>query len=89
MVIWPLSQVGGGLPKINEGDLLYMPSTCLASLRAEAAALLQTTDKLIKAFLKWLCISRTGKAETATGFRAAEMVETTIQLKPEDRGVPA
>lgn len=33
-VIWPLSQVGGEfLPKINEGDLLYMPSTLLASLR--------------------------------------------------------
>ena len=33
-VIWPLSQVGGEfLPKINEGDLLYMPSTLPASLR--------------------------------------------------------
>jgi Cu(I)/Ag(I) efflux system membrane protein CusA/SilA len=48
-VIWPLSQVGGEfLPKINEGDLLYMPSTLPGVSPAEAAALLQTTDKLIK-----------------------------------------
>ncbi|MFR0120073.1 Cu(+)/Ag(+) efflux RND transporter permease subunit SilA, partial [Escherichia coli] len=46
-VIWPLSQVGGEfLPKINEGDLLYMPSTLPGVSPAEAAALLQTTDKL-------------------------------------------
>jgi Cu/Ag efflux pump CusA len=41
--------VGGEfLPKINEGDLLYMPSTLPGVSPAEAAALLQTTDKLIK-----------------------------------------
>ncbi|WP_250692541.1 hypothetical protein, partial [Escherichia coli] len=46
-VIWPLSQVGGEfLPKINEGDLLYMPSTLPGVSPGEAAALLQTTDKL-------------------------------------------
>jgi Cu(I)/Ag(I) efflux system membrane protein CusA/SilA len=37
-VIWPLSQVGGEfLPKINEGDLLYMPSTCRLSGRSCSA----------------------------------------------------
>ncbi|WP_241188673.1 CusA/CzcA family heavy metal efflux RND transporter [Enterobacter asburiae] len=52
-VIWPLSQVGGEfLPKINEGDLLYMPSTLPGVSPAEAAALLQTTDKLIKS-VQW------------------------------------
>ncbi|XNM68168.1 efflux RND transporter permease subunit [Escherichia coli] len=46
-VIWPLSQVGGEfLPKINEGDLLYMPSTLPGVSPAEAAALLQTTGQV-------------------------------------------
>ncbi|EMR3581254.1 efflux RND transporter permease subunit, partial [Escherichia coli] len=67
-VIWPLSQVGGEfLPKINEGDLLYMPSTLPGVSPAEAAALLQTTDKLIKSVPEVASVfGKTGKAETAT-----------------------
>ncbi|MGP4880362.1 efflux RND transporter permease subunit, partial [Klebsiella pneumoniae] len=65
-VIWPLSQVGGEfLPKINEGDLLYMPSTLPGVSPAEAAALLQTTDKLIKSVPEVASVfGKTGKAET-------------------------
>ncbi|MGS1869053.1 efflux RND transporter permease subunit [Klebsiella grimontii] len=83
----PLSQVGGEfLPKINEGDLLYMPSTLPGVSPAEAAALLQTTDKLIKSVPEVASVfGKTGKAETATDSAPLEMVETTIQLKPEDQ----
>ncbi|MGV3932313.1 Cu(+)/Ag(+) efflux RND transporter permease subunit SilA, partial [Citrobacter braakii] len=89
-VIWPLSQVGGEfLPKINEGDLLYMPSTLPGVSPAEAAALLQTTDKLIKSVPEVASVfGKTGKAETATDSAPLEMVETTIQLKPEDQWRP-
>ena len=89
-VIWPLSQVGGEfLPKINEGDLLYMPSTLHGVSPAEAAALLQTTDKLIKSVPEVASVfGKTGKAETATDSAPLEMVETTIQLKPEDQWRP-
>ena len=89
-VIWPLSQVGGEfLPKINEGDLLYMPSTLPGVSPAEAAALLQTTDKLIKTVPEVASVfGKTGKAETATDSAPLEMVETTIQLKPEDQWRP-
>ncbi|MFA1017423.1 Cu(+)/Ag(+) efflux RND transporter permease subunit SilA [Enterobacter sp. SAT-E-asb] len=89
-VIWPLSQVGGEfLPKINEGDLLYMPSTLPGVSPAEAAALLQTTDKLIKTVPEVASVfGKTGKAETATDSAPLEMVETTIQLKPEEQWRP-
>ena len=89
-VIWPLSQMGGEfLPKINEGDLLYMPSTLPGVSPAEAAALLQTTDKLIKTVPEVASVfGKTGKAETATDPAPLEMVETTIQLKPEDQWRP-
>ncbi|WP_313682120.1 CusA/CzcA family heavy metal efflux RND transporter [Pantoea sp.] len=84
-VWWPLSQVGGEfLPKINEGDLLYMPSTLPGVSPGQAAALLQTTDKLIKTVPEVASVfGKTGKAETATDAAPLEMVETTIQLKPE------
>ncbi len=89
-VIWPLSQVGGEfLPKINEGDLLYMPSTLPGVSPGEAAALLQTTDKLIKTVPEVASVfGKTGKAETATDSAPLEMMETTIQLKPEDQWRP-
>ncbi|MEC5319061.1 CusA/CzcA family heavy metal efflux RND transporter [Brenneria populi subsp. brevivirga] len=84
-VIWPLSKVGGEfLPKMNEGDLLYMPSTLPGVSPGQAAALLQTTDKLIKTVPEVASVfGKTGKAETATDAAPLEMVETTIQLKPE------
>ncbi|MDF7662257.1 CusA/CzcA family heavy metal efflux RND transporter [Erwiniaceae bacterium L1_54_6] len=84
-VWWPLSQVGGEfLPKINEGDLLYMPSTLPGVSPGQAAVLLQTTDKLIKTVPEVASVfGKTGKAETATDAAPLEMVETTIQLKPE------
>lgn len=89
-VVWPLSKVGGEfLPKINEGDLLYMPSTLPGVSPGEAAALLQTTDKLIKTIPEVASVfGKTGKAQTATDSAPLEMVETTIQLKPEDQWRP-
>lgn len=89
-VIWPLSKVGGEfLPNINEGDLLYMPSTLPGVSPAEAAAMLQTTDKLIKTVPEVASVfGKTGKAETATDSAPLEMVETTIQLKSQDQWRP-
>ncbi|HAS1940186.1 TPA: CusA/CzcA family heavy metal efflux RND transporter [Enterobacter asburiae] len=83
------SQLIDLLPKINEGDLLYMPSTLPGVSPAEAAALLQTTDKLIKTVPEVASVfGKTGKAETATDSAPLEMVETTIQLKPENEWRP-
>jgi Cu(I)/Ag(I) efflux system membrane protein CusA/SilA len=89
-VIWPLNKIGGEfLPQINEGDLLYMPSTLPGISAAQAAAMLQTTDKLIMTVPEVARVfGKTGKAETATDPAPLEMVETTIQLKPEDQWRP-
>ncbi|TLU67011.1 CusA/CzcA family heavy metal efflux RND transporter [Enterobacter sp. MF024] len=89
-IIWPLSKVGGEfLPQINEGDLLYMPSTLPGISAAQAAQMLQITDKLIMTVPEVARVfGKTGKAETATDSAPLEMVETTIQLKPEDQWRP-
>lgn len=89
-VIWPLSKIGGEfLPEINEGDLLYMPSTLPGVSAAQAAVLLQTTDKLIKTIPEVATVfGKAGRAETATDSAPMEMIETTIQLKPQDQWRP-
>jgi len=89
-IAWPLSKVGGEfLPQINEGDLLYMPSTLPGISPAQARTLLQTTDKLIKTVPEVASVfGKSGKADTATDSAPMEMLETTIQLKPEDQWRP-
>ncbi len=89
-VLWPLSKVGGEfLPKINEGDLLYMPSTLPGVSPGQAAQILQTTDKLIKTVPEVASVfGKAGKAETATDSAPLEMIESTIQLKPESEWRP-
>lgn len=86
-VIWPLKHLGGEfLPSINEGDLLYMPSTLPGVSPAQAAFLLQNTDKLIKTVPEVDTVfGKVGKAETATDSAPMEMLETTIRLKPESQ----
>ncbi|HEM7133325.1 TPA: efflux RND transporter permease subunit [Providencia rettgeri] len=84
-VVWPLKHLGGEfLPAINEGDLLYMPSTLPGVSPAQAAFLLQNTDKLIKTIPEVDTVfGKVGKAETATDSAPMEMIETTIRLKPQ------
>lgn len=90
MGFWPLNRVGGEfLPQINEGDLLYMPSTLPGISAAQAADMLQKTDKLIMTVPEVARVfGKTGKAETATDSAPLEMVETTIQLKPQAQWRP-
>lgn len=84
---WPLSRLGGEfLPRMDEGDLLYMPSTLPGVSAGEVARLLQTTDKLIKTVPEVARVfGKAGRAETATDPAPIEMLETTIQLKPESQ----
>lgn len=89
-VVWPLSKVGGEfLPQINEGDLLYMPSTLPGLSAAQARTLLQTTDRLIKTVPEVDTVfGKAGRADTATDPAPLEMFETTIQLKPQSEWRP-
>jgi Cu(I)/Ag(I) efflux system membrane protein CusA/SilA len=88
--IYPTQRIGGEfLPRIDEGDLLYMPSTLPGLSVAAAGALLQTTDKLIKTVPEVDTVfGKAGRAETATDPAPIEMLETTIRLKPPDQWRP-
>jgi len=88
--LWPLSQLGSEfMPDLDEGDLLYMPSTFPAISIGKAQELLQQTDKLIRTVPEVKRVfGKIGRAETATDPAPLTMVETTIQLKPREQWRP-
>lgn len=85
--LWPLSRLGSEfMPPLNEGDLLYMPSTLPGISAREAARLLQQTDRLIKSVPEVATVfGKAGRAETATDPAPLTMLETTIHFKPRDQ----
>ena len=88
--VWPASRLGTEfMPELDEGDLLYMPTT-LPGLSPDAArALLQQTDKLIKTVPEVERVfGKAGRAETATDPAPMEMFETVVKLKPRDQWRP-
>ena len=73
------------MPNLNEGTLLYMPTTLPGISVTKAAELLQTQDKIIKTFPEVVSVwGKAGRAQTATDPAPTEMFETIINLKPED-----
>ena len=88
--LWPLAQLGSEfLPQIDEGDLLYMPSTLPGISSREAARLLQQTDRLIKTIPEVQSVfGKAGRAESATDPAPLNMLETTIQFKPKSEWRP-
>lgn len=88
--LYPVEKLGGEfLPQIAEGDILYMPSTLPGVSSSEAAAMLQKTDKLIRTVPEVATVfGKAGRADTATDSAPLEMIETTIQLKPESEWRP-
>ncbi len=82
---WPLSKLGSEfMPPLNEGDLLYMPTTLPGISITKAKELLQQTDRIIASFPEVKSVfGKAGRADTATDPAPLSMMETTIQLKPE------
>ena len=85
ITIVPLKRLGGEfMPPLNEGDILYMPTTLPGISITKARELLQQTDRIIKTFPEVeLVFGKVGRAETATDPAPLSMLETTIKLKPE------
>jgi Cu(I)/Ag(I) efflux system membrane protein CusA/SilA len=85
--LWPLQHIGGEfMPKLDEGDLLFMPSALPGLSTGKASELLQQTDRLIKTVPEVASVyGKAGRAETATDPAPMEMFETTIQFKPRDQ----
>ncbi|MCF7803067.1 MAG: efflux RND transporter permease subunit [Candidatus Marinimicrobia bacterium] len=87
---YPVSQIGSEfMPPINEGDLLYMPTTPPGISVTKAKELLQQTDKIIKSFPEVETVfGKIGRAETATDPAPLTMIETTIMLKDKEHWRP-
>jgi copper/silver efflux system protein len=89
--VWPAMRLGAEfVPTLNEGTLLYMPTTLPGLSVTKAAELLQTQDKIIKSFPEVASVwGKAGRASTATDRAPTEMFETVINLKPENEWRPA
>jgi Cu(I)/Ag(I) efflux system membrane protein CusA/SilA len=83
---WPYSRLGSEfMPPLNEGDLLYMPTTLPGISITKARELLEQTDRIIKRFPEVHHVfGKIGRADTATDPAPLSMVETTVMLKPEE-----
>ena len=84
---WPLSKLGSEfMPPLDEGDILYMPTTFPGISITKAKELLQQTDKILRSFPQVETVfGKVGRAETATDAAPLSMVETIVQLKPRDQ----
>ena len=82
---FPWQRIGSEfMPPLNEGDLLYMPTTLPGISITKAKELLQQTDRIIASFPEVHHVfGKVGRAETATDPAPLSMIETTIMLKPE------
>ncbi len=82
--IWPLSRLGTQFsPPLNEGVLLYMPTTYPGIGITEAKVILQQTDRMIKSYpLVRSVWGQIGRANTATDSAPMDMVDTVVRLKP-------
>ena len=82
----PFPQIGSEfMPPLNEGDLLYMPTTLPGISSQKAKDILQQTDRIIKTFPEVVSVfGKIGRAETATDPAPMTMIETIVRLKPRD-----
>src|SRR5690606_2983886 len=82
LTLWPLSRLGSEfMPPLEEGDLLYMPTTDPGISVGKARELLQQTDALLMRFPEVdTVLGKVGRADTATDPAPPSMLETTIAL---------
>ncbi|MGE4072953.1 MAG: efflux RND transporter permease subunit [Lysobacterales bacterium] len=87
---WPASRLGSEfMPSLNEGSLMYMPTSLPGMSVTQAGQLLQTSDRIIKSFPEVESVfGKAGRAMTATDPAPLEMFETVINLKPPEQWRP-
>ena len=77
------------MPPLEEGSILYMPSTMPGISIGEAQKVLQVTDRIIKGFPEVdRVLGKAGRAETSTDPAPVSMLETLITLKPKAQWRP-
>ncbi len=86
LTLYPFSKLGSEfMPPLDEGDILYMPTTFPGISITKAKELLQQTDKILKTFPEVHHVfGKVGRAETATDSAPLSMIETTVSLKPKE-----
>ncbi|MGH7434287.1 MAG: efflux RND transporter permease subunit, partial [Polyangiaceae bacterium] len=79
-----ISRLGGEfLPRVDEGDLLFMPTTLSGVSEGEAAVQLRKQDAILAGFPEVASVfGKVGRADTATDPAPYSMVETTLRLRP-------
>ena len=84
--IWPATKLGSEfMPPLDEGDLMYMPTTYPGVSIDKAREMLQHTDRMIMQVPEVKRVfGKIGRAETATDPAPLTMIETVIQLKPRE-----
>ena len=84
VTVWPAQHIGSEfMPNLDEGTLMYMPTTLPGISVTKAAELMQTQDRIIKSFPEVQAVfGKAGRALTATDPAPTEMFETIITLKP-------
>jgi len=85
--IWPARQLGTEfMPNLDEGTLLYMPTTLPGISVTKASELMQMQDRIIRAFPEVASVyGKAGRAATATDPAPSEMFETVVNLKPKEQ----
>ena len=88
--VYPATRLGSEfMPMLNEGTLLYMPTSLPGMSVTQAGQLLQTQDRIIKSFPEVASVlGKAGRAQSATDPAPLEMFETVITLKPESEWRP-
>ncbi len=86
----PIMKVGTEfMPDMDEGDLLYMPTTLPGLSSGKAQQILQQTDRLLKTLPEVKSVfGKAGRAESATDPAPLSMFETVVQLKPRSEWRP-
>ncbi|GMV62751.1 MAG: cation transporter [Parvibaculum sp.] len=90
VTVVPLGRIGSEfMPNLNEGTLLYMPTTLPGLSVTKAAELLQTQNRIIAGFPEVASVwGKAGRADSATDPAPLEMFESIVNLKPEDEWRP-
>lgn len=87
LTVYPYAKLGSEfMPPLDEGDILYMPTTFPGISISKARELLQQTDKILKTFPEVQSVfGKVGRAESATDSAPLAMIETTVRLKPKEQ----
>jgi Cu(I)/Ag(I) efflux system membrane protein CusA/SilA len=87
LTYYPITKLGSEfMPPLDEGDILYMPTTFPGISITKARELLQQTDKILHTFPEVETVfGKVGRASTATDPAPLSMIETIIRLKPRDQ----